>query len=59
MSEIIKGVVPLEISVDDSGQVRLAQGEGQVITIGVDQAEHLINWLHGYVEMTRESLAEE
>jgi hypothetical protein len=59
MSGIFKGAVPLEISVDDTGRVRMAQGEGQVITISVDQAEHLINWLHGYIEQTREAQAEE
>ncbi len=61
MSGIIDGGSPIEISMD-SNLVVLKQTSDtgtQSIALELGQVEKLINWFDGYVEMTRESLAEE
>lgn len=61
MSGIIDGESPIEIYVE-SDRVILKQNsdEGvQTISLQLGQVEKLINWFDGYIEMTRESLAEE
>lgn len=61
MSGIIEGGSPVEISVE-AGLVVLKQNSdagGQTISLELRQVETLINWFEGYLEQTRESLAEE
>ena len=61
MSGIIEGGSPIEISVD-AGMVVLKQNSDageQTISLELGQVEKVINWFEGYLEQTRESLAEE
>jgi hypothetical protein len=61
MSGIIDGGSPIEISVDSNLVVLKQTSDAgiQSIALELGQVEKLINWFDGYVEMTRESLAEE
>jgi hypothetical protein len=61
MSGIIDGTSPIEISVESELVVLKQNSEAgpQTLTLQLGQVEKLINWFDGYVEMTRESLAEE
>ncbi len=61
MSGIFEGTLPVEIA-EEAGKVVLKQnpdaGE-QTVTLELGQAEKLLILLQGYVELTREALAEE
>ena len=57
MSGILEGTSPVEISAEDT-KVVLSR-DGASITLELHQAEQLLNWLQGFVEQVRESLAEE
>lgn len=63
MPSTFEGALPLDVYADDAGHVCLRQvsteGEEQTITLGLEQSEHLANWIIQYAKSAVEDLMDD